>query len=91
MSSHEKGCLINVNYYYCYFSLKFTVKKEGWGGGGHREVKFMRGHTEVATLKASSKTLTVSIAPGLPRDSSECQHLSAFSSIKFNAVQDPHV
>lgn len=50
-------------------SLQFTVKKEGWGGGGHRDVKFMRGQTEQATLKPSGKTLTVSIAPGLPKDS----------------------
>ncbi|PVD20173.1 hypothetical protein C0Q70_20668 [Pomacea canaliculata] len=50
-------------------SLQFTVKKEGWGGGGTREVKFVRGQGDVAVLKASSKTLTVSIGPGQPKDS----------------------
>ncbi|KAK7115759.1 unconventional myosin-Ie-like isoform X2 [Littorina saxatilis] len=50
-------------------SLQFSVKKEGWGGGGHRDVKFAPGQTDVAALKASGKTLTISIAPGLPKDS----------------------
>ncbi|KAL8611996.1 Unconventional myosin-Ie [Nucella lapillus] len=50
-------------------SLQFNVKKEGWGGGGKRDVKFVRGPSDVAILKPSSKTLTVSIASGLPRES----------------------
>lgn len=49
-------------------SLKFTVKKEGWGGGGQREVKFVRGQSDIAVMKSSGKTFTLSIAPGLPRD-----------------------
>ncbi|XP_069734098.1 unconventional myosin-If isoform X2 [Phaenicophaeus curvirostris] len=49
-------------------TLQFRVKKEGWGGGGTRNVTFVRGHGDVATLKAGGKTLTVSIGDGLPRN-----------------------
>lgn len=51
--------------------LQFRVKKEGWGGGGTRTVTFTRGQGDVDALKAGGKTLTVSIADGLPRNSSE--------------------
>uniref|UniRef100_A0A8C3XGG6 Myosin IF n=1 Tax=Cyanoderma ruficeps TaxID=181631 RepID=A0A8C3XGG6_9PASS len=54
-------------------TLQFRVKKEGWGGGGTRNVTFIRGQGEVAALKAGGKTLTVSIGDGLPRNASECQ------------------
>ncbi|XP_052558655.1 unconventional myosin-If isoform X1 [Tympanuchus pallidicinctus] len=50
-------------------TLQFRVKKEGWGGGGTRTVTFTRGQSDVAVLKAGGKTLTVSIADGLPRNS----------------------
>ncbi|OXB56512.1 hypothetical protein ASZ78_003852, partial [Callipepla squamata] len=50
-------------------TLQFRVKKEGWGGGGTRTVTFTRGQSDVATLKAGGKTLTVSISDGLPRNS----------------------
>lgn len=53
--------------------LQFRVKKEGWGGGGTRNVTFVRGQGDVAALKAGGKTLTVSIGDGLPRNASECQ------------------
>ena len=44
------------------------MKKEGWGGGGSRTVKFISGHGDRAQLKSSGKTLTVSIGMGLPKD-----------------------
>ncbi|KAK3585324.1 hypothetical protein CHS0354_040273 [Potamilus streckersoni] len=50
-------------------SLDFGVKKEGWGGGGSRLIKFVRGQGKLAILKVSGKTLTVSIGPGLPKNS----------------------
>ncbi|XP_072457027.1 unconventional myosin-If isoform X2 [Notamacropus eugenii] len=50
-------------------TLQFRVKKEGWGGGGSRTITFSRGPGEVATLKASGKTLMVSISDGLPKNS----------------------
>ena len=45
------------------------MRKEGWGGGGQREIRFSSGSSNVASLKASGKTLNISIAPGLPKDS----------------------
>ncbi len=50
----------------CSLSLQFLVKKEGFGGGGTRNLHFHQGQTEYAMLKASGKTLNISIAPGLP-------------------------
>jgi len=48
------------------------VKKEGWGGGGTRQVKFeLAGISDMALLKPSGKVLTVTIGPGLPSNSSE--------------------
>ena len=48
----------------------------------------MRGQTDVATLKASSKVLTVSIAPGLPRDSSEYRQTStSYSLVTHSEVE----
>lgn len=47
------------------------MKKEGWGGGGTRSVTFSRGSGEVAVLKASGRSLTVSVGDGLPKSSSE--------------------
>ncbi|XP_036597218.1 unconventional myosin-If isoform X1 [Trichosurus vulpecula] len=50
-------------------TLQFRVKKEGWGGGGFRTITFSRGPGEVAMLKASGKTLMISISDGLPKNS----------------------
>lgn len=48
------------------------MKKEGWSGGGTRQVKFERaGIRDMALLKPSGKVLTVTIGPGLPSNSSE--------------------
>ncbi|KMR03302.1 unconventional myosin-ie-like protein [Lasius niger] len=47
--------------------LEFKVKKEGWGGGGTRHVRFTQtdyGDKEI--LKSFGKILSVSIGPGLP-------------------------
>jgi len=56
----------------CSLSLEFKVKKEGWGGGGIRYVKFTQtdyGDREI--LKSSGKILNVIIGPGLPNTSSK--------------------
>ena len=48
------------------------MKKEGWGGGGTRQVNFeSSGIFDIAILKPSGKVLTVTIGPGLPSNSSE--------------------
>lgn len=52
-------------------ACEFKVKKEGWGGGGSRQVKFAVGPVgDFAILKPSGKALSVTIAQGLPNDSS---------------------
>ncbi|XP_071965798.1 unconventional myosin-Ie-like isoform X2 [Antedon mediterranea] len=50
-------------------SIDFAVKKEGWGGGGVRSLRFGVGTGEEAVLKPSGKVLRVDIGPGLPRES----------------------
>lgn len=59
-----------MHYTLLLYSLDFAVKKEGWGGGGSRMIKFARGQGDVPVLKVSGKTLTVSVGSGLPKDSS---------------------
>ncbi|XP_046897395.1 unconventional myosin-Ie [Hypomesus transpacificus] len=52
-------------------TLELKLKKESWGflsGGGSRQVQFIPGQGDVAVLKPSSKTLQVSIGPGLPKN-----------------------
>ena len=45
------------------------MKKEGWGGGGTRTVRFTQGTGDLSINKPSGKVMTVSIGPGLPRNS----------------------
>ncbi|XP_048850057.1 unconventional myosin-Ie-like isoform X1 [Brienomyrus brachyistius] len=52
--------------------LEFKVKKSGWGpfaGVGIRQIQFKVGQGDQAVLKTSSKLLTVTIGPGLPKNS----------------------
>ncbi|XP_006032794.1 unconventional myosin-Ie-like [Alligator sinensis] len=52
--------------------LEFKVKKDGWGPwgtAGSRHIHFQLGQGERALLRAVGKVLTVSIGPGLPRNS----------------------
>ena len=63
-----------------YFSLQFAVKKEGWGGGGVRFLKFISGNSDLAKLKPSGKTLTISIQPGLSPQSSRNQTIVLYWS-----------
>ena len=53
--------------------MQFKIKKEGWGGGGMRYIKFTQTvdnddviHNNTQILKPFSKILNVSITPGLP-------------------------
>ncbi|XP_020282389.1 unconventional myosin-Ie-like [Pseudomyrmex gracilis] len=60
----ETGHSLNVRFGN---DIEFKVKKEGWGGGGTRLVKFTQtdyGNKEI--LKPSGKILHVHIGPGLP-------------------------
>ncbi|XP_035228007.1 unconventional myosin-Ie-like [Stegodyphus dumicola] len=49
--------------------LEFKVKKEGFGGGGTKQVKVVNGQDAQPVCKISGKLMTVSIAPGLPKES----------------------
>uniref|UniRef100_A0A8C2H0G2 Osteoclast-stimulating factor 1 n=1 Tax=Cyprinus carpio TaxID=7962 RepID=A0A8C2H0G2_CYPCA len=54
--------------------LEFKVKKGGWrpfSSAGSRQIQFQMGQGDEAVLKPSSKVLTVSIGPGLPKNASE--------------------
>ncbi|XP_059364197.1 unconventional myosin-Ie-like [Carassius carassius] len=51
--------------------LEFKVKKGGWGpfsSAGSRQIQFQMGQGDEAVVKLSSKALTVSIGPGLPKN-----------------------
>ncbi|XP_043116509.1 myosin IEb isoform X1 [Puntigrus tetrazona] len=51
--------------------LEFKVKKGGWGpfsSAGSRQIQFQMGQGDEAALKPSSKVLTVSVGPGLPKN-----------------------
>lgn len=46
------------------------MKKEGWGGGGTRTIKFSAaGVGDIAQLKPTNKMLTIAIGQGLPKES----------------------
>uniref|UniRef100_A0A8C9VG76 Osteoclast-stimulating factor 1 n=1 Tax=Scleropages formosus TaxID=113540 RepID=A0A8C9VG76_SCLFO len=54
--------------------LELKLKKESWGPwstGGSRQVHFVWGQSDLATLRVSSRVLQVSIGPGLPKNSRE--------------------
>ena len=62
-----------------------AVKKEGWGGGGTRTLTFSAGDSDFPLLKPAGKTLNVSIARGLPKDTSKSarQRQVAFIRLGF--------
>jgi len=57
----------------CRCRLEYEVKKDRfYTSGGTRVLKFVSfPGADIAQLKASGKTLTVSIGPGLPKNASE--------------------
>uniref|UniRef100_A0A8C2H3K0 Osteoclast-stimulating factor 1 n=1 Tax=Cyprinus carpio TaxID=7962 RepID=A0A8C2H3K0_CYPCA len=68
--------------------LEFKVKKGGWGpfsSAGSRQIQFQMGQGDEAVLKPSSKVLTVSVGPGLPKNASESFEILSFSKNIFNA------
>uniref|UniRef100_A0A3Q3KAG4 Myosin IEa n=1 Tax=Monopterus albus TaxID=43700 RepID=A0A3Q3KAG4_MONAL len=73
-------------------TLEMKLKKENWGflsGGGSRQVVFVQGQGDMPVLKPSSKSLQVSIGPGLPkntRDVHVSQHLSNLSSLHVDPL-----
>ncbi|KAK1124066.1 hypothetical protein K0M31_007090 [Melipona bicolor] len=60
----ETGHILNIKFSN---NLEFKVKKEGWGSGGTRQIRFIQmeyGNKEI--LKPSGKILNIWIGPGLP-------------------------
>lgn len=57
--------------------LEFRVKKEGlFGGGSTKVVNVTSGHGDKAVLKVTGGALTVSIGPGLPKNSKPSDRLT---------------
>lgn len=56
------------------FRIEFSVKKEGWGGGGFRVIKFYRflQFSDIVIFKFLGKIFNVFIGLGLFKDSREC-------------------
>uniref|UniRef100_A0A671Y872 Osteoclast-stimulating factor 1 n=1 Tax=Sparus aurata TaxID=8175 RepID=A0A671Y872_SPAAU len=57
-------------------TLEMKLKKENWGflsGGGSRQVMFVQGQGDMPILKPTSKSLQVSVGPGLPKNTRFCQ------------------
>uniref|UniRef100_A0A671Y665 Osteoclast-stimulating factor 1 n=1 Tax=Sparus aurata TaxID=8175 RepID=A0A671Y665_SPAAU len=55
-------------------TLEMKLKKENWGflsGGGSRQVMFVQGQGDMPILKPTSKSLQVSVGPGLPKNTRE--------------------
>ena len=44
-------------------STTFTVKKEGFGGGGSRVLQFQQGHGDTTLMKPSGRSLNVTVGP----------------------------
>ncbi|KAL5481739.1 hypothetical protein EMCRGX_G021967 [Ephydatia muelleri] len=66
-------------------SITFTVKKEGFGGGGTRIIQFSQGQGEAAVMKVSGKTLQISIGAGLPASTKPSHQRAAASKGKAGA------
>ncbi|OXU30861.1 hypothetical protein TSAR_001331, partial [Trichomalopsis sarcophagae] len=72
-------------------SIEFKVKKEGWGGGGTRQVKFVQaGYGDKEVLNSSGKILTVSIGPGLPVTSKPGMTLGARTGYDISNNAQPN-
>ena len=68
---------VGLYYHVSLYSLQFLVKKEGFGGGGSRMLQFHQGQGDHALLKASGRTLNITIGPGLPSSTSKCSSVYA--------------
>uniref|UniRef100_A0A673ITD7 Osteoclast-stimulating factor 1 n=1 Tax=Sinocyclocheilus rhinocerous TaxID=307959 RepID=A0A673ITD7_9TELE len=80
---HGKSCLLSLTT--C--ELEFKVKKGGWGpfsSAGSRQIQFQMGQGDEAVLKPSSKVLTVSIGPGLPKNARPTRRDNRKSRYKGN-------
>ncbi|XP_071844159.1 unconventional myosin-Ie-like isoform X1 [Apostichopus japonicus] len=72
-------------------SIEFAVKKEGWGGGGNRNVTFSVGQGDLAIVRPSGKKLLVSVGPGLDRTSRPGQRQGSSYKYRAPASSNGHV
>ncbi|XP_051234466.1 unconventional myosin-Ie isoform X2 [Dicentrarchus labrax] len=66
-------------------TLELKLKKENWGflsGGGTRQVLFVQSQGDMPVLKPSSKSLQVSVGPGLPKNTRPTR--KSFTQIRSN-------
>ncbi|XP_049452944.1 unconventional myosin-Ie isoform X2 [Epinephelus fuscoguttatus] len=67
-------------------TLEMKLKKENWGflsGGGSRQVLFVGGQGDMPVLKPTSKSLQVSVGPGLPKNTRPTR--KTFSQVRSTA------
>ncbi|XP_049910738.1 unconventional myosin-Ie isoform X2 [Epinephelus moara] len=67
-------------------TLEMKLKKENWGflsGGGTRQVLFVGGQGDMPVLKPTSKSLQVSVGPGLPKNTRPTR--KSFSQVRSTA------
>lgn len=72
-------------------TLELKLKKENWGflsGGGSRQVLFVGGQGDQPVLKPTSKSLQVSIGPGLPKNTRPTR--KSFSQVRSSNASRPH-
>uniref|UniRef100_A0A673IIH8 Osteoclast-stimulating factor 1 n=1 Tax=Sinocyclocheilus rhinocerous TaxID=307959 RepID=A0A673IIH8_9TELE len=72
--------------------LEFKVKKGGWGpfsSAGSRQIQFQMGQGDEAVLKPSSKVLTVSIGPGLPKNLPLNCFRNSFKMFLWPVISEP--
>ena len=57
-----------------FVSITYTLKKEGFGGGGTRTLQFkqVQGAGDFPTIKPSGKSCIITIQPGLPSSTRKC-------------------
>lgn len=66
--------MLEKNFFFLSLRLEMKLKKENWGflsGGGSRQVMFVQGQGDMPILKPTSKSLQVSVGPGLPKNTRE--------------------
>ncbi|XP_037304491.1 unconventional myosin-Ie isoform X2 [Pungitius pungitius] len=71
-------------------TLEMKLKKENWGflsGGGSRQVLFVGGQGDLPVLKPSSKSLQISVGPGLPKNTRPTR--KNFSQVRSSATRTP--
>ena len=73
----------------CYVcSITFTLKKEGFGGGGSRTLQFKQAPNvgNFPTIKPSGKSCNITIQPGLPSSTRKFHSIFMYQCYSFTTV-----